>query len=143
MPADREAVMTALYDLAVSAAGFKSSGRDLAHWSATVAQPALYVVDGEEDMPADPYNMPRPSKMAAELWIYTKGEERPDNSRPKALNALLDAIEAAFRPDPVTNVQDLGGVVENCWIEGQIFKAPGHTDGQAVAVIPIVMIVPR
>jgi hypothetical protein len=140
---DREAVMTALYDLAVTAAGFATSGRDLAHWSQVKAQPALYVVDAEEELPAEPYNMPRPSTMAAELWIYTKGEERPDQSRPKALNALLDAIEATLAPDPVTNTQTLGGAVEHCWIEGRIDKAPGHTDGQAVAVIPILMIVPR
>jgi len=146
MPAmDREAVMTALYDLTVTAAGFRTTGRKLLHWSQiSGGQPALYVVDAEEELPASSENMPRTSTMAAELWIYTQGKERPDGSSPKALNALLDAIETTLAPDPITGLQTLGGVVHHCWIEGRIDKAPGHyPENQAVAVIPIVMVVPR
>lgn len=135
--------MTALYELVVTAAGFKTTGRDLEHWSQNRPQPALYVVDAEEEFPDSAYNMPRTITMAAEIWVYTKGDERPDKSRPKALNALLDAIETVLEPSPATGMQTLGGTVEHCWFEGRLDKAPGHTDGQAVAVIPVKMLVPR
>jgi hypothetical protein len=140
---DREAVMTALFDLVVTAAGFHTTGRDLLHWSQVADQPAVFVVDAEEQFPERSYNMPRADTMAAEIWIYTKGTERADSSRPKALNALLDAVETVLAPSPITNTQTLGDVVEHCWIEGRLDKAPGHTDGQAVAVIPVIMLVPR
>lgn len=140
---DREAVMTALLDLATTAVGFRTTGRDLLHWSGVTNQPALFVVDSEEMFPARSSNLPGVQTMSAELWIYTKGDERADKSRPKALNALLDAVEAALAPDLVTNVQTLGGVVVDCSIQGRIDKSPGHVDGQAVAVIDVMMIVPR
>lgn len=135
--------MSALFDLVVTAAGFKTTGRELKHWSEVAAQPALFAVDAEENFPGDSYNMPRTITMAAELWLYTKGDERPDKNRPKALNALLDAIEAVLEPSSIDGVQTLGGAVENCWIEGRLDKSPGHVGGQAVAVIPIKMLVPR
>lgn len=140
---DREAVMTALLNTVAAAAGFITTGRDLLHHSQVAAQPALFAVDAEEDFPAGSYNMPRAIEMAAELWVYTKGDERPDKSPAKALNATLDAIETALAPSPINNVQTLGGAAEHCWIEGRIEKSPGHVLGQAVAVIPIKMLVPR
>lgn len=140
---DREVVMTALLEMVTSAAGFVTTGRELLYWDEVPNQPAVYVVDAEEELPGVAYNMPRASTMSAEIWIYTKGTERGDKNRAKALNALLDAVETVLQPDPVTDVQTLGGVVENAWIEGRIDKSPGHVGKQAVAVIPVVMIVPR
>ena len=140
---DREIVMTALLDLVVTAAGFVTTGRELKYWDEVAEQPALFVVDAEEDLAGSPYNMPRASTMSAEIWLYTKGTERADKNRAKALNALLDAVESVLQPDPIDNVQTLGGVVENAWIEGRIDKSPGHVGKQSVAVIPVVMIVPR
>jgi hypothetical protein len=36
----------------------------------------------------------------------------------------------------------LGGLVTHCWIEGRIEIHPGDLDGQAIAVVPIRMLVP-
>lgn len=135
--------MAALYSAATGAAGFKTVGRELLHWSQVTAQPALFVVDAEEEFPARPSNLPGLQMMAADLWIYTQGDERVDRSRPAALNALLDAVESALAPSLVTDTQTLGGLVVECRIEGRIEKSPGHVGGQAVAVVPIKMFVPR
>ncbi|HXP74621.1 MAG TPA: hypothetical protein VN823_10790 [Stellaceae bacterium] len=58
------------------------------------------------------------------------------------MNPLLDAIETALAPDLVTNVQSLGGLVAHCWIAGKVETDEGVLGGQAVAIVPIEILVP-
>jgi hypothetical protein len=54
------------------------------------------------------------------------------------MNPLLDALTAALAPpNPVENVQTLGGLVAHCWIEGGIQTDEGVLGGQSVAIVPI------
>lgn len=54
------------------------------------------------------------------------------------LNPLLDAIDAALAPDnPSRSKFTLGGLVEHCYIEGEILKDQGVLFPKAAAVIPI------
>ena len=57
------------------------------------------------------------------------------------LNPLLDAVEAALAPDPVGHVQTLGGLVSHCWIAGRIQTDEGVPGGQAVAIVPVEILV--
>ena len=58
-----------------------------------------------------------------------------------ALNGLLDAVEAALNPFPL-EAQTLGGLVTHCWIDGSTDYHPGDLDGQAIAVVPVKVLVP-
>jgi len=58
------------------------------------------------------------------------------------INQILDELEAALAPPPGPSFkQTLGGLVEHCWINGEIQTDEGTLGNQAVAIIPIRMLV--
>lgn len=66
------------------------------------------------------------------------------------INPIIDAIETALAPPAIPLVDDtwgtqtLGGLVEDCWIEGTTVKVLGDGDpsGLCAAIIPIKILVP-
>ena len=59
-----------------------------------------------------------------------------------AVNQLLDELDEVLRP-PVgpSFKQTLGGLVEHCWIEGEIHTDEGWLGLQSIAVVPVRMLV--
>ena len=129
--------------------GFRTSGRRRKHWQEVAAQPALYVVAVAERWPGRATGIPAAVVIEAEIWIYSDAGKNPDVVPDTVLNALIGAVETALAPTPVftgiavQNAQTLGGLVEHCWIEGDLEKAPGDLEGQALAVIPVLLLVPQ
>ena len=130
---NREAILSALWATVTAAPGFRTRERRLEHWSEAAAQPALYLGAMSEDGPDGPSNLPGPIGYTVELWLYTKGEDKGGDPQ-KSLVALQDAVAATLRPDAVNNTQTLGGICINARLRWSDDTAPGHTDGQAVAV---------
>lgn len=62
------------------------------------------------------------------------------------INPMIDAVMNIVAADPTTGSlqQTLGGLVSECWVEGEIIKNTGDTDsdGQAIFSIPIRILVP-
>ena len=136
----REAVMTALLALLTSGGTFLTSGRRVLPWNKVASQPALFLRHVGEQVSDRPTGMPPRTILECEAWIYNKvgGDEVPDT----ALNALLDAVETLLLPNLADDAQTLGGVVQHCWIEGKTEIYPGDLDNQAIAVVPIRVLVP-
>ncbi|HEX3973397.1 MAG TPA: hypothetical protein VHX19_18845 [Stellaceae bacterium] len=137
----REPIYAALFALAAGAASFVTVSRRLRHWSDVGAaeQPALFMIQKSETAEE---RRPLPVKWRAsvDLYIYAQA---PDELTPPAtvLNSLLDAVETALMPDPVSHVQSLGGLVSHCWIAGRIQTDEGVLGGQAVAIVPVEILV--
>jgi hypothetical protein len=139
---NRELVYQALFTKVGSAAGFVTAGRRLRHWSdvAAAEQPALFQVQKFETVKRDA-GLPPKWTLGIDLFVYAHA---PDDVSPAAsvINPLLDAVEAALAPDLVSNLQTLGGLVAHCWIAGKIETDEGVLGGQAVAIVPIEILVP-
>jgi len=139
---NREAIYQALFAKVSGAAGFATQSRRLRHWSDVGAaeQPALFQVQKGETAHRDAGLPPRWT-LAVDLFLYAQAPD--DQSAPSSvLNPLLDAIEAALTPDPVTNLQTLGGLVAHCWIAGKVETDEGVLGGQGVVIVPIEILVP-
>lgn len=139
---NREAIYGALFGLVARAAPFRTAGRRLRHWSdvGPAEQPAVFMVQTRETA-ARQRSLPTRWTLHADLYVYAHA---PDELTAPAsiLNPLLDAIEAALEPDDAaTNRQSLGGLVEHAWIAGSIETDEGVLGGQAVAIVPIEMLV--
>jgi hypothetical protein len=73
-----------------------------------------------------------------EVWIYVRTQSNDTSTNPyDYLNPLIDAVDAAVAAHPVIGRNNLGGLVDNCYISGQIMIADGTDNGQAVIRIPI------
>ena len=138
---NREPIYAALFALVQSAASFVTVSRRLRHWSdvAAAEQPALFQIQKSE---AAEERRPLPAKWRASVDLYLYAHA-PDELTPSAtvINPLLDAVEAALAPDPVSHVQTLGGLVQHCWIAGRIQTDEGVLGGQSVAIVPVEILV--
>ncbi|HEV2097421.1 MAG TPA: hypothetical protein VGR45_00690 [Stellaceae bacterium] len=139
---DRNKIYHALFEHLKNAAPFLTVGTRLKPWSQVSDQPAMFLRAG----PANDW-LPRPTKMPmrvvleAEVWLYSSAGEDPDVSPSLSLNPLIDAIEAALDPFPLEALT-LGGLVTHCWLEGNGALDSGDLTGQAVAMLPVKMLVP-
>lgn len=126
--------------------GFQTIGRRLRPVAEVARQPALFLVEGDEEYPAlggstqRQSNVPAIITLEAFLWVYARVTD-PDALPSAVLNALLDGIDKALLP-PATAPngvwQNLGlsGVL-SVRVEGRPIRDGGHFDGQAGARVPI------
>jgi hypothetical protein len=143
MTPSRETIIQALYQLALTATTFNTSGRRLQLWSKVSSFPALFVQSTGTNYPArDARGLPPKRTISAELWVYTDVGKDPNANPEQALNAIIDAVESALAPGINANAQTLGGIVSHAWIEGEIEQFPGVLDGIAKAIIPVKILVP-
>jgi hypothetical protein len=140
----REPIYAALFDLLAGAANFATASRRLRHWTQVAAaeQPALFMVQKKEIAKAAEGV---PTVWRAELDLYVYCQAADDVSAPAlALNPLIDALEAALAPqgaDGIAGVQTLNGLAKHCWISGTIETDEGALGGQAVAIVPVEILV--
>lgn len=142
---NREAIYSALFALASSSASFVTRSRRLRLWSSVPPgdKPALFLSERGEHVAHASEAVPETVTLHAEFYIYTDAAQDQTATPASTLNALLDALDTALRPDALTGKQTLGGLVSHCWIEGRILKDPGDLDGSGIAVVPVKILVPR
>lgn len=102
--------------------------------------PALFMVVGKEDM-KQRRGLPPVHILTADILLYAANPDR-HTAADIALNGMVDTLEAALAPDPVTNVFTLGGAVSHCWLDGVIEKFSAPLGERAAAIATISMLVP-
>jgi hypothetical protein len=111
------------------------------HWGDVDAQPAMFLDDGDEEHPDRLTTMPAKFTLEAEVWLYYDAGETSGINPMPVMNALMGAIEAALAPSPPGSAQTLGNAVVHAQIAGKVIKDSGHLSGQAVAMMPVKMLV--
>ncbi|WP_374335584.1 hypothetical protein [Leeia sp.] len=137
---NREAIYSALFARLTTVPGLVVCSRRLRHWTDVRAaeQPALFMAQGSEQaVPGDPVRgLPTQWTLQVDVYLYarTDGGLAPGT----VMNPLLDALEAALKPDnAMQRCQTLGGLVEHCWIEGELETDEGTLGDQAVCIVPV------
>ncbi len=137
MNGSREAIYSALFALASSAADFVTSGRRIQVITQMQPSqlPALFQQQISEDT-QQVAGIPPKYTLRVDIAIYAVNQDVTQSAAPQ-LNALLDAVEAALAPSPVTGKQTLGGLVQHCFINGKTDIFEGDLGNRAAAVLPI------
>ena len=140
MNTSRETIYAALFAKFAAVPGIITRSRKLEHWTDVVSsrQPALFQAQRNET-PGQVQRLPAKWSLRADIYLYVHTGEGTDTVSSTLMNPLVDAIEAALAPDPLTEMQDLGlpGVVSHCWIAGTIETDEGVLGPQGVAIIPV------
>jgi hypothetical protein len=138
---NRENIYVALFALVTTLPStIKESGRRLKHWNDVNEFPAVFQAQKTEVASKSGRGVPTKWLFTCDLYVYVKatGTDLPST----ALNAVLDQITTALAaPEPIDNRQTLGGLVEDCWIDGPIQTDEGVLGDIAVAIIPIHILV--
>ena len=146
---ERENVLNALFALGrvitwpstVEVGVFRDTGRRVKHFTDCPAQPAFYQYEPTE-MFVQPTRMPSKRTLDVMWVVYHQVGQNSGATPTTETNLILDAIEAALKPDDFDDRCTLGGLAHHVWIEGQLFKDSGDMDGQAVLSIPIKILLP-
>jgi hypothetical protein len=136
---DREAIYSALFELLKGAASFKPhrAGSSIGQMSSLRISRRLFQAQRRELVEGEP-GLPRIHMLHVDAYIYAN-RAISDLSPGEVMNPLLDALEAALAPNPITNKQQLGGLVEHVWVEGEIETDEGTLGDQGVCIVPIVI----
>lgn len=151
--ATREQIMAALYNVmqgllttAIPTPGpFVTVSRKLRLWGDVdpTMQPALYLVEHKELPENTRRGLDDKNALLIRIFIYARADGDSVIGG-TIINNLLDAVETILEPsDPSINVNTLGGLVNRLWIDGETIKDPGDIDGQALAVLPIKILMPN
>lgn len=136
----RETIYAALFAKFSALAGFVTVSRRLQHWDDVppALQPALFIAQRSESVSYTPGLNPV-YVMELDLYLYAHAGGTSTSVASSVMNPLVDAVLNAIKPDPVTNKQTLGGLVEYCLFEGRMQTDEGQLGDQAVTIIPISM----
>lgn len=109
----------------------------------TAMQPALFVVQGPQEE-HQPHPRGTGGKVILDVLLIAYTYDVGSNSSgATAINVLIGLIEDALSPDTASDlVQNLGGIVDRLWIEGLADIDPGVFGQQAVAILPVKILVP-
>ncbi len=137
----REPIIAALFAKLSAVPGLALSSRILRHYTELrpADQPALFLAP-QSQLATRKRGFPTVWTISANVYLYVKRSGNdivPDS----LMNPLLDAIEAALDPAGGVEVQTLGGLCDHAWIEGAIETDEGVLGDQAIAIIPIRILV--
>ena len=136
----RETIYGALWSLAAGAASFASANRRLRHWVdlAPAEQPALFMSEKGGHAVTKALGGPTIWTLSADFYVYVHSSD-PYLAPAMLLNPLLDALEAALAPSPVTGIQNLGlpAMVQHAYIAGKVETDEGVLGDQAIAIVPV------
>lgn len=112
-----------------------------------IQQPAFFLSQWAELREPKPRGLPGKLTLIGMAYIYatrsgvqpTLGQETPLAAT--ALNALLKTFDDALAPD-ADGAFTLGGLASHCWIQGIVRMVEGNTGFQAMAQVPIHILVP-
>lgn len=146
-PGTREPALAALLARVAGAYSWAAPpSRRLKLWSDVPAamRPACFLHEGgTETYDEAASGVPR-RRVEARLFIYADAHD-PASTGATRLNAILDALDAALLPagaDAQLGRCTLGGTAWRCGIEGRVLKDPGDLDGDALLVVPVVIVLP-
>jgi len=103
--------------------------------------PALFMVVHNQVTAAGPIGLPGKRTLGAQLFIYVSNPDATVSADP-LLNTLIDVVEAALAPSPMSGTQTLGGIAQHCWIDGVTEVFSGSNSQSAAAIIPVKILVP-
>jgi hypothetical protein len=117
---------------------FKTVSRRARIWTnvTPAEQPAVFLVKARETLDQTTWEAPR-YRLSYLVLCYLRADAAPNLIPEVEINKVLDAVDATLLGTPPGEKQTLGGVVENCWIEGDVMIDTGILDQQIVIVIPV------
>lgn len=140
MSIDRELIYGRIFERLETIEGLKEVSRKLRHWSDVVEFPVVFLAQGNENVTKSGRGLNSVNSISPTIYAYVKVEI--DQLPGPTLNRILDAITLSLEPTMGTgNKQTLGGIVEDCYINGQILTDEGTLGQLAVAIIPLNVVV--
>lgn len=131
----RTDIHTALVNLLSSIDGVVTFSDRVKHWGdvSPSEQPAVFLSKGDELSDA---RVVAKNELLYRLWVYVNEQDSTKGPATK-LSQILDAIHGVIKPAPGQSRLTLQGLVSSVEISGQTETDEGTLGNQAVAVVPL------
>ena len=140
---NREEVYQGVMNQLNTIPGFVTKSRRLKHWADVPSeqQPALFMMQDVESIETTPTGVPSKSRLSCNLYIYVRLQDEQEPG--PILNPLIDAVQNLLNTPHVVTGRNTFNIPGVYWVrvEGQIQIDEGTLDNQAVAIIPVVILV--
>jgi hypothetical protein len=139
----RKAIWAAVYAKLATTVGAVTTGQTLLPYDQVQpeAQPALFMAR-TRDVHRNTAGRPAILTLQADFFLYTNRGGDDTIVPSEQIDDMLDAIDALFAFDDVaTGRCTLGGLVQHAWIEGETPIAEGQGGAQAIAIVPVAILV--
>lgn len=135
---NREEIYSALFRKIEAIENLVTVSRVLKHWDNVLpsGQPALFMTQAGE-VPVSRPGLPTTWNLAVALHLYCNVGNDSEAIPAAAINRYLDAIQKALEPEKINGCQTLGGLVRDVKFGEKIETYEGMLGPQAVAIIPI------
>ncbi len=142
----REAAFSALFAAVSAAYPWGLASRRIKMWGEVPSslRPAFFQLESGPEVYAWPSPAAPKRTFEAKLVLYFASQD-PTTTGSTAINAALDAIDAALAPsgaDAALGRQTLGGAVHDCKIMGVPVRDTGDLDGDGLAVVSVRLVGP-
>jgi hypothetical protein len=139
---NRGIIFTALLSKISATPGIVTCGRKLKLWADVppTQQPAAFI-RRVRDIPEQKRGVPAKWRLYREIYLYVHDTvNAPGDKLDDLLDSIVNVTLASDHPSK-DSVCTLGGLVEHCWVFGEIQIDDGALDNQAVAIIPIEILI--
>lgn len=144
----RKAIAAALLAQLTNGQSYANTGRrDRApEQAASPGAPGLILVKPDENYKYDSgYGVPPVRDLHFFAVIYTDVGNVQNAVPADVIDDLMDAVDAALAPtilDQMNNNgrQSLGGLVDDCRVDGKVEFAPGDVQGKGTTIVPITVV---
>lgn len=140
----REQASAALFALMSGVTNFTSTKRKFENWEqvGSAGRPALRWLENGESRARSPAMQPGQLGtilMVVHVLIYWDADISEGATPATKMNELLASVDLVMQPNVMTGRNDLGlaPMVQDAWIEGEIIKDPGDSDGVGLLAIPV------
>ncbi len=86
--------------------------------------------------------LPPKRTWTVEIIIYISVGNDQTDTPDETVNDILDELDFTLKPGVGKEVQTLGGLVDHCYIMGDIICVPGDLDGIGMIHVPLEIVVP-
>ncbi len=83
----------------------------------------------------------RTFKCMVDIYLAVVGQD-PNTIPDDAVCTIMDQLDIALKPPTGKEVQTLGGIVDHCYIVGEVIEVPGDLDGIGMIRVEIEIVVP-
>jgi hypothetical protein len=140
---DREAVYSALFKLVSSTAGIARSTRRFKLWNEVPQNECPFFIMIQRGETAETHaRLPTIWRFHVNLVFYAHNGGHDEIAPMSYLNPIIDSVIATLAPPPVAEEQTLGGLVQKCKIDGEVLTDEGALGEQAIAVLPVTILIP-
>jgi hypothetical protein len=138
-----DALLTQLEDNMPLVKTFTRRFSEYSSLSQSAQLPYLILTRARENYPQRAITgLPPKRNLKCEIFIYLSAGQDQSAIPDETVCDIMDQVDTALRPPVGQEALTLGGIIDHCYIMGDVIQVPGDLDGTGLMIIPLEVVIP-